>query len=218
MNDPKECPFVIASYYPFCHLLVAEWPQSIRRISRFLCIHHNWPFCRNSERIVDGKFWNIMIKFPLTSAPEQLSLITDCCSNAFTVITFPLDVNTIKLNTYNIALSASTTSDIWAFTVFAKIGLFVALMCLLMLADFSEQIWREQKWANTNKHEYNLCYQHGLSWCACWHPSLWNVKQMHTKVLQLKLSLSSECFLSLTPDRIHSTHLINEIFFFTGHC
>ena len=109
-----------------------------------------------------------MIKFPLTSAPEQLSLITDCCSNAFTVITFPLDVNTIKLNTYNIALSASTTSNIWAFTVFAKIGLFVALMCLLMLADFSEQIWRERKWANMNKHEYNLCYQHGLSWCACW--------------------------------------------------
>ena len=132
----------------FGHLLVAEWPQSIRRISRFLCIHHNWPFCRNSERIGDGKFWNIMIKFPLTSAPEQLSLITDCCSNAFTVITFPIDVNTIKLNTYNIALSASTTSDIWAFTVFAKIGLFVALMCLLMLADFSEQIWREQTWTN----------------------------------------------------------------------
>ena len=49
MNGPKECPFVIASYYPFCHLLVAEWPQSIRRISRFLCIHHNWPFCRNSD-------------------------------------------------------------------------------------------------------------------------------------------------------------------------
>ena len=148
MNDPKECRLWQLDITFFGHLLVAEWPQSIRRISRFLCIHHNWPFCRNSERIGDGKFWNIMIKFPLTSAPEQLSLITDCCSNAFTVITFPIDVNTIKLNTYNIALSAPTTSDIWAFTDFAKIGLFVALMCLLMLADKYGESKNEQTWTN----------------------------------------------------------------------